>query len=81
MIVYVLGRLRDIGITEIFDVPGDFAFPVQDAIDAHPKPADRTGGRPEQLGPSHRTDALQGSCGRLQHVAPWNYAELPHALG
>ncbi len=36
VIQHVLGRLRDIGIADIFGVPGDFAFPVQDAIVAHP---------------------------------------------
>ena len=36
VIEYVLGRLKDIGVTDIFGVPGDFAFPVQDAIVAHP---------------------------------------------
>ncbi len=32
VIGYVLRRLKDIGIDAIFGVPGDFAFPVQDAI-------------------------------------------------
>lgn len=36
VIEYVLGRLHAIGINDIFGVPGDFAFPVQDAIVAHP---------------------------------------------
>ena len=36
VIEYVLGRLKDIGVGDIFGVPGDFAFPVQDAIVAHP---------------------------------------------
>lgn len=36
VIEFVLGRLHDIGITDVFGVPGDFAFPVQDAIVAHP---------------------------------------------
>ena len=36
VIDYVLGRLHHIGVTDIFGVPGDFAFPVQDAIVAHP---------------------------------------------
>lgn len=36
VIDYVLNRLHEIGITDIFGVPGDFAFPVQDAIVAHP---------------------------------------------
>lgn len=36
VIDYVLGRLHDLGITEIFGVPGDFAFPIEDAIIANP---------------------------------------------
>jgi len=32
VIQHVLGRLRDLGITDIFGVPGDFAFPLNDAI-------------------------------------------------
>jgi indolepyruvate decarboxylase len=36
VIQHVLARLRDIGITDVFGVPGDFAFPVNDAICSHP---------------------------------------------
>lgn len=36
VIEHVLARLRDIGITDVFGVPGDFAFPVNDAISNHP---------------------------------------------
>jgi indolepyruvate decarboxylase len=36
VIQHVLARLRDIGITDVFGVPGDFAFPVNDAICNHP---------------------------------------------
>jgi indolepyruvate decarboxylase len=36
VIEHVLGRLKDIGIDDIFGVAGDFAFPVQDAIVQHP---------------------------------------------
>jgi indolepyruvate decarboxylase len=32
VIQHVLGRLRDIGITDVFGVPGDYSFPVNDAI-------------------------------------------------
>jgi indolepyruvate decarboxylase len=31
-IQYVLSRLRTLGVTDIFGVPGDFAFPINDAI-------------------------------------------------
>ena len=36
VIEYVLRRLKDIGIDAIFGVPGDFAFPVNDAIVNNP---------------------------------------------
>ena len=32
VIEHVLSRLHAIGISEVFGVPGDYAFPVQDAI-------------------------------------------------
>jgi indolepyruvate decarboxylase len=32
VIQYVLSRLRDIGITDVFRVPGDYAFSINDAI-------------------------------------------------
>jgi indolepyruvate decarboxylase len=36
VIEHVLSRLHEIGITDIFGVPGDYAFPVNDAICNHP---------------------------------------------
>jgi indolepyruvate decarboxylase len=33
---YILGRLHDIGVDDVFGVPGDYAFPLHDAIVAHP---------------------------------------------
>ncbi len=32
VIEYVLARLQDLGITDIFGVPGDYSFPINDAI-------------------------------------------------
>ena len=32
VIQYVLGRLKDLGVTDTFGVPGDFVYPVCDAI-------------------------------------------------
>src|SRR5215469_12898573 len=32
VVEHVLGRLKSIGIDHIFGVPGDYAFPVEDAI-------------------------------------------------
>ncbi|MEJ0089632.1 MAG: thiamine pyrophosphate-binding protein [Limisphaerales bacterium] len=37
VIQHVLSRLRDIGITDVFGVPGDFSFPVNDAVCLDPK--------------------------------------------
>lgn len=37
VIQHVLSRLRSIGITDVFGVPGDFAFPVNDAIAEDPQ--------------------------------------------
>ena len=36
VIQHVLGRLKDIGIDDIFGVAGDYAFPIQDAIVQYP---------------------------------------------
>jgi len=36
VIEYILGRLHDLGVNDIFGVPGDYAFPLHDAIVAHP---------------------------------------------
>ena len=37
VIQYVLSRLRSLGVTDVFGVPGDFAFPVNDAISEDPQ--------------------------------------------
>ena len=36
VVQHVLNRLRDIGVKHVFGVPGDYAFPVNDAIAEHP---------------------------------------------
>jgi indolepyruvate decarboxylase len=36
VIEHVLSRPNDIGVNDVFGVPGDFAFPVNDAF-CHPK--------------------------------------------
>jgi len=36
VVQHVLGRLKDIGVDDIFGVAGDFAFPIQDAIVQYP---------------------------------------------
>src|SRR5271170_7553418 len=37
VIQHVLSRLHDIGITDIFGVAGDYAFPIEDVICADPR--------------------------------------------
>jgi indolepyruvate decarboxylase len=37
VIEYVLSRLKDVGVPDVFGVPGDFAFPVNDAICLDPQ--------------------------------------------
>src|SRR5262249_38531554 len=37
VIQHVLGRLKDIGIDDVFAVAGDFAFPIHDAIVDDPR--------------------------------------------
>jgi indolepyruvate decarboxylase len=32
VIQYVLNRLKSLGISHVFGVPGDYAFPVNDAV-------------------------------------------------
>lgn len=32
VIQYVLPRLEDLGVTDVFGIPGDFVYPVCDAI-------------------------------------------------
>ena len=36
VIEYVLRRLNEIGVDDVFGVAGDYAFPVNDAIVEHP---------------------------------------------
>jgi indolepyruvate decarboxylase len=36
VIGHVLGRLKEIGVDDVFGVAGDYAFPVNDAIVEHP---------------------------------------------
>ena len=34
---YAVDRLSKLGITDCFGVPGDFSFPLNDAVVSHPK--------------------------------------------
>ena len=34
---YALNRLADLGIGHVFGVPGDYAFPINDAVEVHPR--------------------------------------------
>ncbi|MBM5822596.1 MAG: alpha-keto acid decarboxylase family protein [Cyanobacteria bacterium K_Offshore_surface_m2_011] len=37
LVQYTLDRLADLGIGHVFGVPGDYAFPVNDAVEIHPR--------------------------------------------
>ena len=37
VVEYTLNRLADLGIGHVFGVPGDYAFPINDAIEVHPR--------------------------------------------
>jgi indolepyruvate decarboxylase len=54
VIQHVLVRLRDLGITDIFGVPGDYAFSVNDAI-CH-EPNIRWVGCSNELNPGYAAD-------------------------
>ncbi|MEB3308278.1 MAG: thiamine pyrophosphate-binding protein, partial [Cyanobacteriota bacterium] len=34
---YALDRLADLGINHVFGVPGDYSFPINDAVEVHPR--------------------------------------------
>ena len=36
VVSYALDRLADLGIGHVFGVPGDYAFPINDAVEVHP---------------------------------------------
>ena len=35
VVTYALDRLADLGIGHVFGVPGDYAFPINDAVEVH----------------------------------------------
>ena len=37
VVTYALDRLADLGIEHVFGVPGDYAFPINDAVEVHPR--------------------------------------------
>ena len=37
VVEYALNRLADLGIGHVFGVPGDYAFPINDAVELHPR--------------------------------------------
>ena len=39
IVAYVVQRLSELGIDRVFGVPGDYAFPIDDAIEACPSVA------------------------------------------
>lgn len=37
VVTYALNRLADLGIEHVFGVPGDYSFPLNDAVEVHPR--------------------------------------------
>jgi len=37
VVTYALDRLADLGIDHVFGVPGDYSFPINDAVEVHPR--------------------------------------------
>ena len=37
VVTYALDRLADLGIGHVFGVPGDYSFPLNDAVEVHPR--------------------------------------------
>ena len=37
VVTYALDRLADLGIGHVFGVPGDYSFPINDAVEVHPR--------------------------------------------
>ena len=37
VVTYALNRLADLGIGHVFGVPGDYSFPINDAVEVHPR--------------------------------------------
>ena len=35
VVAYALDRLADLGIGHVFGVPGDYSFPINDAVEEH----------------------------------------------
>ncbi len=69
VIEHVLSRLEDIGITDIFGVPGDYSFPVNDAI-CH-RPGMRWVGCSNELNAAYAADGyarIRGCCCGLHYL-------------
>ena len=37
VVTYALDRLADLGIGDVFGVPGAYSFPINDAVEVHPR--------------------------------------------
>ncbi len=68
VIEHVLHRLKEIGITTVFGVPGDYAFPVNEAICNDPEM--RWIGCTNELNAAYAADGLPASRAWLHYARP-----------
>ena len=74
VIQYVLSRLKEIGVTDIFGVPGDFVYPVCDAIVDDPQL--RWVGCSNELNAAYAADGYARTPGVGALVATYGPGEL-----
>src|ERR1700674_3336214 len=74
VIDYIVQRLADEGITDCFGVPGDYAFPVCDAVDRNPNI--RWVGCANELNASYAADGYARTRGAAMLATTYGVGEL-----
>jgi len=79
VIEHLMERLRQIGITDVFGVPGDFSFALNDAVDNHPDM--RWIGCCSELGAAYAADGYARVRGRSALCTTYGVGELSALCG
>ncbi len=79
VIEYLMERLRQIGIVDVFGVPGDFSFALNDAVDNHPDM--RWIGCCSELGAAYAADGYARVRGRSALCTTYGVGELSALCG
>ena len=74
VIEVVLNRLADLGIEHVFGVPGDYAFPINDAVEVHPRLT--WVGCSNELNAAYAADGYARSCGAAILCTTYGVGEL-----